>query len=214
MFCSKCGNRLGGGSAFCQTCGAAVPAAPAAVTAGASIATGTPAFAGVPATQSSVSPHWRPAATYAGFWLRFVAAILDSLILSVISSALSLPLLGLTGIGAALHNIHPGRELDPALLAAILAAVPMLIAFGLVTKWLYFAYCESSEWQATPGKKVLNLRVTDLNGQRVSFGRASGRFFSKIISTLTVMIGYIMAGFTEKRQALHDMIAGTLVLHV
>ena len=61
---------------------------------------------------------------------------------------------------------------------------------------------------------MLNLRVTDLDGQRISFGRASGRFFGKIISSLTMTIGYIMAGFTERRQALHDMIAGTLVLHV
>ncbi len=67
-------------------------------------------------------------------------------------------------------------------------------------------------WQGTVGKKILGLRVTDLNGNRVSFGRASGRFFGKIVSGFTLMIGYIMAGFTEKKQALHDMIAGCLVV--
>lgn len=214
MFCSKCGNRLAGGGAFCQVCGTAAPTAASAVPTGVPAATSAPAYAGVTATGTGVSPHWRPGPTYAGFWLRFVAAILDSLIIGVIASALSLPLLGLTGLGAALHNIHPGQEPDPALIAAILAAVPMLIGVSVVLKWLYFAYCESSEWQGTPGKKVLNLRVTDMNGGRISFGRASGRFFAKWISSLTMLIGYIMAGFTEKRQALHDMIAGTLVLKV
>ena len=213
MFCSKCGNRLSGG-AFCPTCGAPAPAMSSQAEETAPEPPGVPVYAGISAAPSSVSPHWRPAPTYAGFWLRFVAAILDGLILSVLASALTLPLLGLTGIGAALHNMRPGQPPDAALLAAILAAIPLLAGVAVLVKWLYFAYCESSEWQATPGKKVLNLRVTDLDGQRISFGRASGRFFGKIISSLTMMIGYIMAGFTERRQALHDMIAGTLVLHV
>jgi uncharacterized RDD family membrane protein YckC len=209
MFCSKCGNSLTAGTQFCQACGTPVPTGtfavpPAAVAPTHSGQTG----------QQSVSPHWLPAPTYAGFWLRFVALILDSLIISVIAGALYLPIVALTGIGAALRDIHPGREPAPALIAAIIAAVPLLIGVSIVTKWLYYAYCESSEWQATPGKKVLNLRVTDLNGQRISFGRATGRFFAKWISGLTMLIGYIMAGFTEKRQALHDMIAGTLVLRV
>jgi len=71
---------------------------------------------------------------------------------------------------------------------------------------------ESSVWQATLGKKTLGLRVTDLQGNRISFGRASGRFFGRIISGLTLFIGYIMAGFTEKKQALHDIIASCLVI--
>ena len=213
MFCSKCGNGLAAGSTFCQTCGTPVPATTFAPTAEIPLAAAAPAYGTVTARQSNVSPHWLPAATYAGFWLRFVALILDGLIMSVISAALYLPLVGLTGIGAAIRNIHRGPEPDPALLAAIFAAIPLLIGVSIFAKWLYFAYCESSEWQATPGKKVLNLRVTDLNGQRISFGRATGRYFAKWVSGLTMLIGYIMAGFTEKRQALHDMIAGTLVLH-
>ena len=215
MFCSKCGNALAAGSTFCQNCGTPV-ASPVAPVAG---VPANPAFAApftppvaAPGAPGTVSPHWLPAPTYAGFWLRFVAVILDGLILGVVTSALSFPIIGLTGLGAAIRGIHPGREPDPAFIAAILAAVPLLIAVGVLTKWLYYAYCESSEWQATPGKKVLNLRVTDLNGQRISFGRASGRFFAKYISALTMLIGYILAGFTERRQALHDMIAGTLVL--
>jgi uncharacterized RDD family membrane protein YckC len=80
-------------------------------------------------------------------------------------------------------------------------------------QWLYFAYLESGEKQATWGKQILGLYVTDLAGNRISFGRASGRFFAKIITGLIpLFLGFIMAGFTERKQALHDMIASCLVL--
>jgi uncharacterized RDD family membrane protein YckC len=79
--------------------------------------------------------------------------------------------------------------------------------------WLYFAGMESSARQATIGKSAMSLRVTNYEGQRISFGHATGRFFAKIVSGLIPFaIGYIMAAFTEKKQALHDLIAGTLVL--
>jgi uncharacterized RDD family membrane protein YckC len=71
---------------------------------------------------------------------------------------------------------------------------------------------ESSPMQATLGKKICGLRVTDLNGERLSFGRATGRFFARIVSGIPCMIGYLFPFFTEKKQALHDMIAGTLVI--
>ena len=80
-------------------------------------------------------------------------------------------------------------------------------------QWLYFALMESSSKQATLGKMALGIIVTDLNGNRLSFGRATGRYFGKIISGAILMIGYIMAGFTEKKQALHDIIAGCLVVN-
>jgi uncharacterized RDD family membrane protein YckC len=88
-----------------------------------------------------------------------------------------------------------------------------IISIAIVGGWLYYAYCESSTWQGTLGKKALGLIVTDLEGRPVTFGRASGRFFSKIITGLIPFgIGYIMAGFTARKQALHDMIASCLVL--
>jgi uncharacterized RDD family membrane protein YckC len=71
---------------------------------------------------------------------------------------------------------------------------------------------ESSSRQATVGKMTLGLKVTDLAGRRISFARASGRYFAKYVSSMTLLIGYIMAGFTERKQALHDIIAGTLVI--
>jgi uncharacterized RDD family membrane protein YckC len=97
--------------------------------------------------------------------------------------------------------------------------VGLLTIFGLlyslvalVIRWLYFALMESSAWQATLGKKILGIQVTGLDGRRIGFGRATGRFFGKFISALILSIGFIMAGFTERKQALHDMIAGTLVV--
>jgi len=87
------------------------------------------------------------------------------------------------------------------------------LLIGTLVAWLYHAVLESSEWQATAGKKALGLKVTDLEGARVSFTRASGRHFAKIISGLIPLgIGYIMAGFTARKQAIHDMLAGCLVL--
>jgi uncharacterized RDD family membrane protein YckC len=94
----------------------------------------------------------------------------------------------------------------------ILSLLPFLgIVINIVGIWLYFALQESSERQATIGKRALNIYVTDLQGRRISFGQASGRHFGKIISSFILGIGYMMAGFTEKKQALHDIMASTLV---
>jgi uncharacterized RDD family membrane protein YckC len=81
-----------------------------------------------------------------------------------------------------------------------------------VAAWLYHALMECSKNQGTLGKMALGLRVTDLDGRRINFGRATGRYFAKIISYMTLMIGFIMAAFTSKKQALHDFVGGTLVL--
>jgi len=89
----------------------------------------------------------------------------------------------------------------------------VLVTAAVVMVWLYYAGMESSVYQGTLGKMALGLMVTDLEGRRITFGRASGRYFAKIISGLIPLgIGYAMAGFTEKKQALHDMIASCLVL--
>jgi uncharacterized RDD family membrane protein YckC len=94
----------------------------------------------------------------------------------------------------------------------ILSLLPFLgIVINIVGVWLYFALQESSERQATIGKRALNIYVTNLQGRRISFGQATGRHFGKIISGFILGIGYMMAGFTEKKQGLHDIMASTLV---
>jgi uncharacterized RDD family membrane protein YckC len=124
-----------------------------------------------------------------------------------------IPLIFLTGLGALLSQIHPQDELNDAGVLLIIGVIFLFFTVGLAVTWLYHALMESSEWQATVGKKTLGLVVTDMAGRRVSFGRATGRHFAKIVTNMVpAFIGYIMAGFTEKKQALHDMMAGCLIL--
>jgi uncharacterized RDD family membrane protein YckC len=203
VYCSKCGAAMADGAAFCSTCGQRVPVAP--IVAGPPVATqaqaGVPAYAAVPRVE------------YAGFWMRFLAYLIDSVVMSFGFVLILVPLIFLTGLGEILSRIHPDEELNEAGIFLIIAVIFLVSIVALAVTWLYHAWMESSEWQATIGKKALGLVVTDMAGQRITFGRATGRHFGKIITNLVpLLIGYIMAGFTEKKQALHDMIAGCLVL--
>ncbi len=211
MYCSKCGSEISPATAFCSTCGQSisglVPAERAAL----------PSL--TPVDPNLYAPLVVPAASYgaveyAGFWLRFVAYLIDGVISGLAFLVLLIPLFILTGAGAALGRIGSGEDISSE--AATFLGLGFIFGFlGIIflVSWLYHALSESSSWQATPGKKMLNLKVTDLTGQPISFGRASGRFFAKIITgMIPLMIGYIIAGFTEKKQAIHDMIASCLVL--
>jgi len=143
-------------------------------------------------------------ALYAGFWLRFCAAFIDGIITTVASAILG----GVVGvfIGIAIA----GSGTSPQEMESIAEAAGNII--GLLIGWLYSALMESSSTQATLGKMAVGIKVTNLNGERISFGRATGRHFGKIISMIPLLFGYFMAGFTERKQALHDIIAGTLVV--
>jgi uncharacterized RDD family membrane protein YckC len=209
MFCSRCGLRVEEGNRFCQGCGQEVGAAVAAAPVAASAL--PPPYAG--SAQVSV------AQPYAGFWLRFAAALVDGVILGIPFWLIMVALIFMFGgFGMIIHRIpQSSPPTDPREVMALLA--PFFMAFFLgwlifmIMQWLYFAGMESSARQATFGKSVMSLRVTNNDGQRISFGHATGRFFAKIVSGMVPLaIGYIMAGFTEKKQALHDLIAGTLVL--
>lgn len=127
---------------------------------------------------------------YTGFWLRFAAFIIDIIAGSI-----------LYGIVTFLLNLF---------LPVVGFIISIIVTF--IFDWLYYAIFESSSLQATIGKMAVGIIVTDLEGNQVSFGKASVRFWAKIISGIILSIGYIMAGFTEKKQALHDMIAGCLVV--
>ena len=135
---------------------------------------------------------------YGGFWLRLVAYLIDGVILNIAGWALGM----VFGLAISLGGI--GED-------AAMGGVFALSGFSLVTGWLYSAVLESSQWQATVGKKALSLVVTDEEGQRIGFGRATARYFAKILSTLILFFGFIMIGWTRRKQGLHDMIAGTLV---
>jgi uncharacterized RDD family membrane protein YckC len=157
MFCPRCGKENDDVAKYCQACGNGLQ----------------PAITPSPATG---------VARYAAFWERFVAQVIDVVILSVATGTVFTATFGAG------------------------------MAVGFFAPWLYEAFMTSSEWQATVGKRVMSIVVTDLNGNRMSFARATGRHFAKYISVFLLGIGFIIAAFTAKKQALHDMIAETLVM--
>ena len=157
MFCPRCGRQNDDTARYCQGCGN--PLQPVT----------TPSPAGT-------------VTRYAGFWERFVALVIDAIIISVATGTV------------------------------FTATFGAAVAVGFVGPWLYEAFMTSSEWQATVGKRAMSIVVADLKGSRMSFARATGRHFAKYISAFLLGIGFIMAAFTEKKQALHDMIAETLVI--
>ena len=140
----------------------------------------------------------------AGFWMRFVAYIIDYLVTGVAGFLVGRVLGGIIGTVSALQ-VHPplSDERPISVGAAVL---------GITIVWLYYALMECSSTQATLGKMALGLKVTDIDGQRLTFGRATGRFFGKFISALILGIGFMMAGWTQRKQALHDIMADTLVV--
>lgn len=161
-----------------------------------------------PQTKPASWEETRPAngyTGYAGFWQRFVAHLVDSLALA----ALVIPI-GLVFVAVmVVLNEDETDELSGAQIAL------MLVMYGLmfVAMISYYAVMESSKYQGTLGKMALGLKVTDQYGRRISFGRSLGRAAAKIFITQnTCAIGYIMVGFMAKKQALHDLIASTLVL--
>lgn len=142
---------------------------------------------------------------YAGFWRRFLAVFIDGILLNIVT----VPVAIVVGLVSGLAATGTGGDVEDLMMLGVQGVGN---GVGIIIGWLYYALMESSSTQATLGKMAIGMVVTDLEGNRIGFGRATGRFFAKYISLLTLFIGYIMAGFTEKKQALHDMIAGTLVV--
>lgn len=224
MFCSKCGANVPEGNPFCGACGQPVVGYSVAQPAG--VAVGAPGVqpGAAPVYAPSSAPTWptpaaQPGVAYAGFWLRLVAAIIDGLILSIpLAPIYIFVFIGIFRNSQDLQNLQ-----DPTMVWTILG--PKMFLFfilgivAVMVNWLYHGLFESSTWQATPGKKALGLIVTDLEGRQVTFGRASGRYFAGRGATIVPSLGgmyyfidCICIGFTERKQAIHDMIASCLVL--
>jgi uncharacterized RDD family membrane protein YckC len=213
FFCNKCGAQNAANAQFCSRCGAPTGQTPGVV---------PPAISSSPNTASPnpASPYSSPPAAYqaaapavvgvgyGGFWIRVVAAIIDHIILRVVVAPVGMIFGGLGLAGGMMHHVpHFGPPIfGLGLLGGGVTFI--LLIFG---GWLYEAFMESSSYQATLGKIVCGLKVTDLYGNRISFERATGRHFAKWLSAMILCIGYIMVGFTERKQGLHDLLAGTLV---
>jgi len=202
MFCAKCGANLPPDSTFCGVCGQPTAAVSSAGILSADIAP----MEMRPAT--TLAPTAAASGEYAGFWLRVIAFIVDTIILLAATGMVFGVFRAIFGVSA-LGMVRP--DLGGSATMRVFGVFELIVGVGA---WLYFALMESSVWQATLGKKLMGLYVTDLHGNRIGFGRATGRYFGKIISNFTLLIGYIMAGFTAKKQALHDMIAGCLVCKI
>lgn len=155
-----------------------------------------PSEIGMPAV--GVHPGAYPAPLYAGFWKRLAAALIDGLLVNAGAFVAGF----LWGFVAVVLGIND--------LAVIEFGGGIV---GLLVGWMYYAAMESSSQQGTLGKMALGIKVTDIHGERISFGRATGRHFGKLISTLIFLVGYLMVAFTEKKQGLHDLMAGCLVVH-
>lgn len=151
-----------------------------------------------------IVPQAAPQVGYAGFWIRFLAWLIDAILLWVAS--LGTHVLVRVSAGVPPFPLWSRFPSGPPTLACADVFVSVAI------HWLYFALLESSAAQATLGKQALRLRVTDMWGRRISFARATGRYFAKFVSTAILFVGFLMIAFTRRRQGLHDMMAETVVL--
>jgi uncharacterized RDD family membrane protein YckC len=186
VFCNQCGGQNASGATFCSKCGGSL--------------TGVPQ----PLAVTLPRPVVATPARYGGFWIRFVAVILDGILVQIVVVPFGALMGGAIGVaGVATRMPGEGTRLVSVIVGAVL---------GVLGSWIYEAAMESSSLQATLGKMIFGMKVMDLNGNRISFARATGRHFAKYISSAILFVGYIMAGFTERKQALHDMLAGTLVI--
>ena len=149
-------------------------------------------------------PASAPSQAYAGFWRRLAAYAIDTVLLFVGLFILNV----LVQFFVILGLLSSGQTLTDESYAGTLLVLSGIL---IVLVWLYYAGLESSAWQATIGKRLMRLVVTDLYGRRISFGRATGRYWSKILSTLILFAGFWMIPLTQRKQGLHDLIASTLV---
>ena len=136
---------------------------------------------------------------YGGFWKRVVAYLIDAFIIAFPVTMI---------FGTVIPQTMMTENIQVTSVAVSMPQVIMLVA-----SWVYFAGLESSAWQATVGKKMLGMQVTDTSGKRIDFIKATIRYLSKFLSSFFLMIGFIMVAFTEKKQVLHDFIAGTVVVN-
>jgi len=193
--CPYCGESIPETAKKCEHCGGSLDDVSVQA---AAVIRGAGAYGGYGETSGQYEFY------YAGFWRRFAALIVDWVVLAAGGCIVGAIFGGVIGafLGAA--------GTDMATIQEVCGFVGNIA--GIVVSWLYFTLLECSSRQATLGKMALGIIVTDMGGNKVSFGRANGRYWGKIISGMILGIGYIMAGFTARKQALHDMMAGCLVV--
>jgi len=140
---------------------------------------------------------------YAGFWIRAVALAFDVLIVGVITILVIGPF-------AIIAGLMMGGKVPLDRAQATLEVIAPAVA--VLSSWLYSAWGESSRFQGTVGKYAIGMKVTDDQGARISFGRATVRYWAKWLSTALLLLGWLMVGVTSRKRALHDLVARTQVV--
>jgi uncharacterized RDD family membrane protein YckC len=141
---------------------------------------------------------------YAGFWIRLVAGIIDGVILSFVGGIIQ-------NISLYFWAIHPVAG-APIHQAAVTMTIWVTV-FQVLVCALYESLLLSSSWMATLGMKAVGIKILDYSYERISFGRAVGRYFAQWLSGILLGIGFLMIAFTPRKQGLHDKIAKTLVIY-
>jgi uncharacterized RDD family membrane protein YckC len=196
LTCEKCAAEIPDGVSVCPLCETPVSVAQIGPV---YVPQSAPVREVIPAIHDLSALPARP--VFAGFWLRAVACFIDTILIAAVF------VLGASFFPATFEKLLPTT---PPSLTAMPQPAPLVIVLLVSLGCLYYTLFEASSWQATPGKRILRLYVTDLSGQRITFQRALIRNLARQISGI-FFIGYVIAGFTEKKQALHDIIAGCLV---
>lgn len=179
MYCRECGAENGAGAAFCRSCGVRmVPVIPEYV------------------ERSPAGDDRAPLVEYAGFWLRFGAYLIDSVLLLIVDGLLAVP-------AVLFVENWESAEVTVAALGWYIAVLIIAVA--------YFTYFESSTAQATPGKRAVGIFVADRDGNRITGFRAFGRYWARVLSFMVLYLGVLLIGFTDQKEGLHDILAGTLV---
>lgn len=148
-----------------------------------------------------------PPVVYAGFWERFAAVIIDGIILWIIGYFIGM-IMGAPS-SEEIISMSQSEGFSSTMRTTYFSGSNMT---SFIVQWLYSALMVSGPWQATLGKRALGIKVTGMNGERISFLNATGRYFATILSAIILLIGYFMMLWDDKKQTLHDKLAGTLVV--
>ncbi len=210
MICNTCGHSSPSLSTFCTICGQRQTMQPAVAGAGGVTTAVTREASFIPPRQEGVALEQ---ANYAGFVPRFFAFVIDELAAAALGSVVYVVMAAMGGllVAGGMRTRHTAGIGAGVGAGALFYVVGVLL--GIAAYILYFVKLETGPRQATIGKSILGLKVTDLAGGTISVGQSLGRFFIKnLFSGLFLCIGFLMALFTERKQALHDLAAGTLVV--
>lgn len=148
---------------------------------------------------------------YAGFWKRFAAIFIDGVAVGIVTWIVqAVVMAGFFGVGASFAQRSDFGGMISS--AGVFGFMLGMVLLPLAMQAVYYAWMHSSSRQATLGKMAVGIKVTAENGQPISFARGLARYFATILSSLILGIGYLMAAFTDRKRALHDMVASTLVV--